>query len=227
MATTPTAETYEELQSAYDHFNRSLFGGELPPCLITLQREKRTYGYYCMERFVNRTGTKTDEIAMNPAWFAVRSVEEVLSTLAHEMAHLWQAHFGKPGRARYHNKEWGDKMEALGLMPSNTGEPGGKRTGDQMTHYIIEGGAYARSCASLLTKDFTLSWMDRFPPFEPDKAGIEGLAALGVEVPKEPKNKSNRIKYTCPSCSTNVWGKPALRLRCAECEAAPIFEEAE
>lgn len=228
MNATPTAETYEELQQAYDHFNRALFGGQLPPCLITLQREKRTYGYFSPERFVNREGSKTDEIAMNPSFYAIRTVEDVLSTLVHEMAHLWQAHFGKPGRGRYHNKEWGDKMEALGLMPSNTGQEGGKRVGDQMTHYIIKGGPYTGACASLLTREFTLSWMDRFPPYEPDTEGLEGLMGLeglGVNVPKEPTNKSNRIKYSCPSCGTNVWGKPGLRLRCAECEQGPIFEE--
>lgn len=230
MDSAPTVETYEELQTAYDHFNKALFGGELPSCLITLQREKRTYGYFSPERFVNRQGTKTDEIAMNPCFFAVRKVEEVLSTLVHEMAHLWQAHHGKPGRSRYHNSEWADKMEALGLMPSNTGQEGGKRVGDQMTHYIIKGGRFERVCASLLTKDYTLSWVDRFPPFDPSTEGLEGLmglSALGVEVPKEPKNKSNRIKYSCPTCGTNVWGKPGLRIRCAECPDAPIFEEVE
>ncbi len=31
------------------------------------------------------------------------------------------------------------------------------------------------------------------------------------------KNKSNRIKYTCPSCFSNVWGKPSLKIVCGEC----------
>ena len=33
-------------------------------------------------------------------------------------------------------------MEAIGLMPSHSGKPGGKRTGQQMTHYILDGGSY-------------------------------------------------------------------------------------
>ncbi len=37
--TLPTPETYEELQHAYDFFDERLFNNELPPCLITLQRE--------------------------------------------------------------------------------------------------------------------------------------------------------------------------------------------
>ncbi|WP_162721499.1 SprT-like domain-containing protein, partial [Escherichia coli] len=82
--------------------------------LLHLQREKQTYGYFSPERFVNSQGTRTDEIAMNPAYFAVCPPEEIMQTLCHEMCHLWQHHFGKPGRRGYHNKEWADFMEAIG-----------------------------------------------------------------------------------------------------------------
>lgn len=37
----PTKDAYDELDRAYAHFNAELFNGQLPPCLITLQREKR------------------------------------------------------------------------------------------------------------------------------------------------------------------------------------------
>ncbi len=42
---TPTSDTYAELQTAVDVFNKELFGGQLPHCLITLQRRPRTAGY--------------------------------------------------------------------------------------------------------------------------------------------------------------------------------------
>ena len=42
----PTEETYAGFQKAYDFLNRKLFDGELPNCLITLQRRNRTYGYF-------------------------------------------------------------------------------------------------------------------------------------------------------------------------------------
>ncbi len=174
----PTPETYDELQQAYEWFNVRLFDDELPPCLITLQRHKRTYGYFSPERFASRKGGRTDEIAMNPAYFATRPVEDVLSTLAHEMAHLWQHHFGAPVRRAYHNKEWGQKMKQIGLHPSNTGAPGGRETGEQMTHYVIAGGAFEAACTELMASSFSLSWYDRFP------AGpvVEGL--MGVDDPK-------------------------------------------
>lgn len=40
----PTATTYDELRRAFEFFNARLFQGKLPACLLTLQREKRTYG---------------------------------------------------------------------------------------------------------------------------------------------------------------------------------------
>lgn len=224
---TPTPETYAELEAAYGYFNNELFGGGLPACLITLQRERKTYGYFSGERFVRRgDGLVTDEIALNPTYFAVRSIEDILSTLVHEQVHLWQAHFGKPGRGRYHNKEWAKRMEAVGLIASHTGEPGGRQTGDRMTHYVKPGGLFEQACRKLLTDRFTLSWLDRFPPCAPGGGEGEDLEGLGIEAP-DPKKKAKRIKYTCPSCGTNVWGKPSLRLRCAECDPGPLFEEVE
>ncbi|WP_287919195.1 SprT-like domain-containing protein [Comamonas sp.] len=172
----PTRETYEELQVAYDHFNEQLFGGTLPSCLITLQREKRTFGYFSPARFASLTGTTTDEIALNPTYFAVVPIVETLQTLAHEMVHLWQEHLGKPGRGRYHNDEWASKMESIGLMPSSTGQPGGKRTGDMMADYAITGGRFLGACEALLTGSFKLSWYDRFPSEEHVRIGAQSQA---------------------------------------------------
>jgi hypothetical protein len=81
----PTPQTYHELQWAYDHFNRALFDGRLPACLITLQREKATCGYFSFKRFAHADGQITDEIALNPSYFAVVPLAETLATLVHEI----------------------------------------------------------------------------------------------------------------------------------------------
>jgi hypothetical protein len=233
----PTATAYTELQVAYDAFNASLFDGLLPQCLLTLQREKRTYGYFSARRFGTRAGQTTDEIALNPEYFAVVPVVEVLQTVAHEMTHLWQSHFGKPGRARYHNAEWADKMESIGLMPSSTGVPGGRRVGDIMADYVIPNGRFAGVVDELLRDQrFGITWFDRFTPPEPlypvaATLSVAGVPAAAFEVPKDqgvsivPKvaaaaaaDRSNRVKYSCPKCSLNVWGKPAIRIGCLACE---------
>jgi len=198
-----TKETYLSLEEAYFDFNQWLFGGNLPECLITLNRKKGTNGYYHAEIFEGKngnTGKKVDEIAMNPDEF-MRDDMEVLSTLAHEMCHLWQHHFGdKKSRRAYHNGEWADKMESIGLMPSDTGEEGGKRTGQSMTHYIMPGGKFENVAARLLQTGGHIHW-------------------TSAAAPKKPKGKSGkRVKYTCPSCGLNAWAKDGASLYCGACE---------
>jgi hypothetical protein len=70
--------------------------------------------------------------------------------LVHEMAHVWQHAHGKRTRNGYHNKEWAAKMDELGQLPSDTGQPGGKRTGQKCSHYIAKVGPFAIACAELL-----------------------------------------------------------------------------
>jgi predicted SprT family Zn-dependent metalloprotease len=193
----PTQRQYSELENAYDHFNTTLFNGTLPRCLITLQRKgKSTRGFFSGKRFITPNGDQvTDEIALNPALFRHRTTEQTLSTLVHEMVHLWQHHHGTPSRSTYHNKEWADHMDSLGLIASSTGEPGGRRTGQQVTHYIQEGGPFAKSCAELLQNGFILPWVERLD--EPDR-----------------KKAESKTKFTCPICQQNAWGKPDLEVLC-------------
>jgi hypothetical protein len=200
---TPTQETYTELQEAYDFFNVRLFAGQLPPCLLTLQRQNRTYGYFSGNRWQNQGGAVSDEIAMNPAHFASRSVRDVLATLAHEMAHLWQHHCGTPSRSGYHNRQWAEKMDALGLCPSDTGQPGGARTGQRVSHYVIEGGPFSLACTELLAGGFALSWHDR-----------------ARDDPRGKTLTNTRTKYSCPGCGLNAWAKPDIVLVCGACETA-------
>src|SRR3954463_4393358 len=183
MTASPT-RTYTSLDAAYGHFNRALFSGQLPPCLITMQRHKGAYGYFSGERFASLADAQevTDEIPLNPAPFASRTPTAILSTLAHEMAHLWQHHFGKPGRRGYHNREWAAKMREIGLIPTATGEPGGKETGEKVTHIIEAGGRFAASCAAYLATDGAILYHDR--------AG-EGEARK--------KKAASKTKYTCPA----------------------------
>ncbi|MDQ1817282.1 SprT-like domain-containing protein [Massilia sp. CCM 9210] len=244
-----TAIVYAELQLAYDTFNAELFDNSLADCLLTLQRKDRTMGYFSAGRFGNRSKEKLHEIAMNPAYFAVVPLVEIMGTMVHEMCHLWQHQHGIPARRRYHDKEWGDKMEAIGLMPSATGLPGGKKTGDKMADYPIEGGRFLEVCRGLLTRDFQISWYDRFVAYHPGGSAT-GAAAPGMLAGLPPEgaaiaavsgvdlappalstttgsaaNKSNRSKYSC-SCpiKASVWGKPGLNIFCGDCGATFLEE---
>jgi hypothetical protein len=201
----PTASTYGGLNRAYEFFNNALFGGQLPRCLITMQRHKGAYGYFAPQRFGSADGaTVTDEIALNPMHFSERDERATLSTLVHEMAHLWQQHFGEPSRGGYHNKEWGAKMKALGLHPSSTAAPGGKETGQSVSHYIVEGGAYDLAFAEF-------------------GGGINLLGDLwndGDEKAAKARAKKNASKtaFECEDCGLKAWAKADASLICGDCD---------
>lgn len=202
----PTAETYAGLNKAYAFYNRTLFAGALPFCLITLHRKAKAYGYFAGDRFGAPDGKAvTDEIALNPSHFKDRTTKQTHSTLVHEMAHLWQHRFGTPSRSAYHNKEWAAKMIEIGLHPSDTGKVGGKQTGQSVSHYIVEGGAF----------DIAFDKLD----------GKAGATAFYVELWNETTEKkkaaqkktASKTKYSCEECDVNAWAKPDTLLICGVC----------
>jgi hypothetical protein len=195
-----TQTEYQGFQRAYDFFNRELFAGSLPQVLVTLQRHARTYGYFSPERFSGRIAkTTAHELALNPDGFAGRTDEMILSTLAHEMCHVWQQTHGKAPRKGYHDRQWATKMKEVGLQPSSTGEEGGAETGQSVSHYILPGGRYAIAYAKLAATGFQFHWQS-----VPASEGGKG-------------KKSSKTKFTCPACGQNAWAKPGARLICGEC----------
>jgi hypothetical protein len=192
-AADPTAALHGKFIIAFEFFNDHLFESRLPRCAITMRANHRSAGYFAQERFQKIDNEKiVDEIAMNPKAFKNNSIEDVLSTLVHEMVHLEQFHFGKPSRGKYHNREWGRLMKRIGLYPSHTGKPGGKETGQQMTHYIIAGGPFAIACAELLKRGFTIEYAD-----------------IWKEREGRGPNK-NKASYKCLGCGLLMWGKPGI-----------------
>jgi hypothetical protein len=113
---------------------------------------------------------------------------------------LWQHHRGSPSRNAYHNKEWAAKMREVGLVPSSTGKPGGKETGQSVSHYVKSGGAFARACARFTRRGFTVPYVERWR----DEATSKIKAA-------------SKSRFTCPGCQAKAWGKPALHIVCGDC----------
>lgn len=201
------------IKAAYDFFNRKLFDGELGEVYFTLNRRNKTLGYFHEDKFrMKEYGdeVKMSELALNPDTFLLRTDEEILSTLVHEMCHVWQAEKGKKkSKKGYHNKEWGNKMESVGLIPSSTGKVGGKKTGQSMSHYIDDTGKFKTAVSEFLdqtTKEWSIAWGSLKPERKPKCEG----------------NKA-KIKYSCPGCSLSLWGKPGVRAICGDCNL-PLME---
>jgi predicted SprT family Zn-dependent metalloprotease len=198
-----TSAEYSNLERAFLWFNKHLFEGALPECVITFQRNSHAYGYYWHDKFEKRRNTserkRAPEIALNPDAFQSRKDRLVMSTLVHEMVHMWQCHFGKASQGPYHNKEWSEKMQEIGLMPSTTGHRGGAKTGVRMSHYILRNGKFSRVWGELFRSGFRIRWQS---------------------IPKTPDSSRNKRKYSCPSCGINVWGAEGLdgSLACVGCQ---------
>jgi len=206
-AATPTEATYVSLDSAFVHFDSQLFDGELRgAALITLQRQPGSHGFFSAAKFIDRTGGESpvDEIGLNPAGFRDRSDEEILATLAHEMCHLWQRRCGHPGRGGHHNREWADKMQELGLVPTTTGEIGGRQTGDRVTHVIVRGGPFDRACQEILADG------RRIVRFE-DRTDERSERIRQAKA-------ASHTTFICPACRQKVRGRPSTFVNCGHCK---------
>src|SRR5262249_19628369 len=74
----------------------------------------------------------------------------------------------------------------------------GKETGQHLSHYVIAGGVFEQSYDRLAATNWRLN--------------LESAHRSGGQ--KGPRTK---MKFTCPSCGENVWGKPSTRGTCTPC----------
>jgi hypothetical protein len=87
----------------------------------------------------------------------------------------------------------------VGLIPSDTGKPAGKQTGQRVSHYIEPDGRFEQVCSELIQSGFDLHCVEWSKDAE------------------SKKKAASKTKYTCPSCGLNAWGKPGILLICEEC----------
>lgn len=215
----PTTQQFSAYELAYEYFNRVLFNHELPPVILNLSRKSKAMGFVAPFRWRSsetKPGEKGQihELSINPEILCMNLIE-VYSTLVHEQCHIWQFSFGKPSRAGYHNKEWANKMITVGLMPSTTGEPGGKIVGQSMSDYPIEDGVFLKALDKMPEKlKFPFISTEAEKKYLQMTSGMTSPTAI-AQPPSSPKK--NKVKYTCPNCQTNVWGKPELNIICGDC----------
>lgn len=190
---------WKALHGAFDHLNDDLFEGELDRNRVILncsRKSARTLGFYRPMGW--RGGDQEQEkaeISLNPDSMHGRSIDEIYSTLAHEMAHFWQDCFGEPGKRGYHNKGWADKMELIGLMPFDI-KDAKKKTGMRCSHNIIPGGVFDQS-------------MEKMPK-------EYKLALTGISPPRG-KAKTGYPKWSCPQCGQACRAKETADISCTPC----------
>lgn len=221
-----TTIQFKTLDDLYRFYNQAIFGGTLSDCIVNMSRHGGAYGFFAANRWSGENEAKKiiHEISINPD-FMNREDIEWHSTLVHEMCHLWQEDFGKPSRGGYHNRQWADKMVQVGLMPTDTGEPGGKQTGQYVTHYIIPDGRFEQVFKTLSSEDLqnlrlrykpTLAALSAKPVRIGSSGGDDGGEPEAGAGGDDESRSGKRKKYTC-GCGCNVWGKSGLLLKCGLC----------
>ena len=231
-------QDYVTLSDCYDLFNERLFGGELRGCVLTFEDRGQHFGYYCEWGFIGRDGgERRDEICLNPRHFLANTGDlELLQTLVHEQVHQWQCQFGKPSLRTYHNREWAEKMLSIGLVPSDTGRPGGKMTGQKMADYSDENGQFLKIARELLAAKTLVRWYKEgvairraqeyaaMPAAEVPPVVVALAASMPASsgrenggVPAKPAAAPSKVSYQCPECRARAWGKPGLSLICGKC----------
>jgi SprT-like family len=234
-----SAEFYVCLDKIGGYFNLRLFDLRLPPTIFTLNGDIKALGHFRHENWTSKDGGAASEIILNPDLFAFRSWIELLITIAHQQCHLMRCIERDKSRPNYHNKRWSKLMEGIGLIPTSTGKPGGSKTGQNISEYLDPNGKFLQCCVELMGENiiFPLTGVraeskQTLPEItipESIEKSIRNrlLSRVGVlkdDSKKEGQDKSKlKIKYSCPSCKNSAWGKPSLRILCANCDGQPYI----
>lgn len=117
---TTMAELQAALQAAFNAINRDFYGNELEKVIITVKegRKEGTLGTFCTAKEWVQNGKERHEINISANYIGQRTVEQTITTLMHEMSHLYNFQNGIKDTSRsgiYHNKKFKQTAEAHGL----------------------------------------------------------------------------------------------------------------
>ena len=188
-----------ELKNIYDNLNRDYYEDKLPEVVITIQSSPKgkAYGWYAKDRWGVETDKEKafDEINISAEYLS-RPIENIVSTMQHEMVHLYCAMNDIKDTSNnnvYHNKKFKDEAEKRDLSIEKAQTIGYSVTTptEQFIEYI----------KGLQIEDDAFKFFRKMP--------------LGKEKVKKTAKKTT--KYTCSCCEASVRGEPDLEIECKKC----------
>lgn len=227
-----TRDLYSRYQYIIDRMNKAFFDGfnqreKLPSICLSINNKCNT----CCVAYVSPDGLydtklkrKIHYLAINPKYLD-RTPAEILSTIYHELCHVYEVEYIHIPRGGYHTKDWASLMLECGLNPVYFNK---SRTA--VSHEIIEGGLFDLFCQQFTTehnKDFfTLVENNNYIRLKIEGGDNDsGDNDSGDNTPKadnadKPIKKYNRnkIKYTCTGCNSKLWAKSGLKIKCIDCD---------
>jgi len=201
----------DELQRMFKLLNATYFNGELERPVITIHTDHTGGAYGWIS--VNKVWSSKDE-----DWFREinlcaehlnRPVELVITTLHHEMCHLWNIQQGIQDTSRkgqYHNIRFKDVAEARGLIVRQyqtygfcITEPGPEFT--ELVHKNCRAGCFKLERIK--------TYRDGTPKVT--KPGDDGTEKTIT------RTKQSYKKFTCPDCGQVARAAAAASLICGHC----------
>ena len=180
------------LEKIFKALNADKFGGELEVPIITVQNTPKAYGHLtCNKVWHNAHGVKQYELNIG-AGTLDRPIENVVSTMLHEMVHLYNQMHGIQDCSRgntYHNKKFKEKAEEVGLIIEYDKKIGWSITSpsDDLLAYV----------AKRKWEKITLGRDEKLT----ESSG----------------KKSSTRKYQCPCCGMSVRATKEVHISCMDC----------
>ena len=208
--TTNIQRSINYLSKIFKALNEEYFNNELPTPIITIQSTPKAYGHFTpweAYRIKAKDGTMSGAVEINiGAGTMDRPIENVVSTLLHEMVHYYCYLNDIKDTSRggqYHNKRFKTEAENRGLMIEYDPRIGWSITNpsEELLDFIIGYGF----------EDIQIG-RNEFVGF------FGGTSGTGAKGGTTPPRKSNNIKLVCPCCgqiarTTN----PKHNLICGDC----------
>ena len=186
------------LEKLYRELNHDKFNGELEEPVITIQSTPRCYGHVTVGKVWKIDGQEEQfryELNIG-AGTLDRPIENVVSTLLHEMVHIYHLQNGIQDCSRggtYHNKKFKEKVGWSITSPS-----------EELIEYII-------------SKDWQDIRINRNEYGRLPAVGKKGTSVGSPSTDTDGKKPSSTRKYVCPCCGASVRATRTLSIVCGEC----------
>lgn len=203
------------LEKMYRQLNKDKFNNELEEPIITVMSTPRAYGHVTCGKVWKQKDARRYELNIG-AGTLDRPIECVVSTLLHEMVHIYNLQNDIKDTSRgntYHNKKFKEKAESVGLVVDHDPRIGFSVTSasDDLVLYIAE----QNWEDILINRDELL----RIPV---GTVSGNGSPAPDTDRPKKP---SSTRKYICPCCKQSVRATKVVNIICGDCEETMIVAD--
>ena len=195
------------LEKMFRTLNSKYFDGRLEEPIITVQSTPRAYGHITVGKSWRKGQEHRHELNIG-AGTLDRPIESIVSTLLHEMVHLWNLQTGVKDCSRggtYHNKRFKQAAEERDLIISYDGTIGWSITepSDRLLEFIIEQGW----CDIQMNR---IEWQ-----YIPTGVGTDNKT--GTATPTTTGKPSHTRKYQCPCCGNSVRATKQVNIMCIDC----------